>query len=147
MQNILDVNYKSVVWSCQVFARYFIENNITASIINVGSISGIIPLSKVFTYAASKGAIHNLSKNLAREWATQGIRVNTLIPGFFPPEQNKKILQPERIQTIMSHTPMDRFGESNELIGAVLLLASHNAGSFITGLEMIVDGGFSSMTI
>ena len=75
------------------------------------------------------------------------MRVNVLVPGFFPAEQNRKILQPERIAKIMAHTPMARFGEARELIGATLLLASDNAGSFITGEELIVDGGFHAMAI
>jgi NAD(P)-dependent dehydrogenase (short-subunit alcohol dehydrogenase family) len=70
-----------------------------------------------------------------------------MVPGFFPAEQNRKILAPDRVQKILSHTPMGRFGEAGELIGATLLLASRAAGGFITGLEMIVDGGFSSATI
>ncbi len=90
--------------------------------------------------------MHNLSKNLAREWAAQGVRVNTLVPGFFPAEQNRKVLTPDRVASIMGHTPMKRFGEARELIGATLLLAS-DAGSFITGTELVVDGGFASMTI
>jgi NAD(P)-dependent dehydrogenase (short-subunit alcohol dehydrogenase family) len=106
----------------------------------------VLPLSRVFTYSATKAAVHNLSKNLAREWATQNIRVNTLVPGFFPAEQNKKVLTPERVNQIMGHTPMQRFGEASELVGATLLLAS-GAGSFITGIEMIVDGGYAAMTI
>ena len=118
----------------------------SGSIINIGSISGLNPLSRVFTYSASKGAVHNLSKNLAREWATQGVRVNILVPGFFPAEQNRKILSEERVGQIMGHTPMKRFGSSDELIGATLLLAGP-AGSFITGHEMIVDGGYACMTI
>jgi NAD(P)-dependent dehydrogenase (short-subunit alcohol dehydrogenase family) len=73
--------------------------------------------------------------------------VNVLVPGFFPAEQNRKILQPERMASIKAHTPMARFGEVGELIGATLLLASENAGSFITGEELIVDGGFHAMTI
>jgi NAD(P)-dependent dehydrogenase (short-subunit alcohol dehydrogenase family) len=109
--------------------------------------SGLLPLSRVFTYSLSKAAVHNLSKNLAREWAPLGIRVNTLVPGFFPAEQNKKVLVPERIAKIMAHTPMNRFGEAKELVGAAVLLASNAAGSFITGHEMVVDGGYSSMTI
>jgi len=75
-----------------------------------------------------------------------GIRVNTLVPGFFPAEQNRKVLTPDRVAKIMGHTPMDRFGDAGDVIGATLLSASR-AGSFITGHEMIVDGGFSSMTI
>jgi NAD(P)-dependent dehydrogenase (short-subunit alcohol dehydrogenase family) len=91
--------------------------------------------------------VHNLSKNLAREWATTGVRVNTLVPGFFPAEQNRKILTEDRVASIMGHTPMKRFGKSEELIGATLLLASDTAGSFITGHELIVDGGYACMTI
>ena len=109
--------------------------------------SGLIPLSRVFTYSATKAAVHNLSKNLAREWAPKNIRVNTLVPGFFPAEQNRKILSPDRVDAIMGHTPMNRFGNSEELVGVTLLLASDKAGSFITGTEMVVDGGYAAMTI
>ena len=144
---IMNINTKGVFLACQVFGKYFIENKVTASIINLGSMSGLIPLSRVFTYSMSKGAVHNLSKNLAREWAPNGVRVNTLVPGFFPAEQNKKVLVPERVAKIMSHTPMNRFGEARELVGAALLLASNAASSFITGHEMVVDGGYASMTI
>jgi NAD(P)-dependent dehydrogenase (short-subunit alcohol dehydrogenase family) len=144
---IMNINTKAVFLACQVFGRYFVEKQISASIVNLGSMSGLLPLSRVFTYSMSKAAVHNLSKNLAREWAPLGIRVNTLVPGFFPAEQNKKVLVPERIAKIMSHTPSARFGESKELIGAALLLASNAAGSFITGHEMVVDGGYSAMTI
>jgi NAD(P)-dependent dehydrogenase (short-subunit alcohol dehydrogenase family) len=144
---IMNVNTKAVVLACQVFGRYFVDNKVPASIINLGSMSGLLPLSRVFTYSMSKAAVHNLSKNLAREWAPLGIRVNTLVPGFFPAEQNKKVLNPERIENIMRHTPAARFGQARELIGAALLLASNAAGSFITGHEMVVDGGYSSMTI
>lgn len=146
-ERIMNINTKGVFLACQVFGKYFVENKIAASIINLGSMSGLIPLSRVFTYSMSKGAVHNLSKNLAREWAPLGIRVNTLVPGFFPAEQNKKVLVPERVAKIMSHTPMNRFGEARELVGAALLLASNGASSFITGHEMVVDGGYSSMTI
>lgn len=143
---ILDVNFKSLFACCQVFGRYFVERGQGGSVINVGSMSGVIPLSRVFTYSAAKAAVHNLSKNLAREWATQNIRVNTLVPGFFPAEQNRKVLTPERVEQIMGHTPMKRFGDAHELIGATLLLAS-DAGSFITGTELLVDGGYAAMTI
>jgi NAD(P)-dependent dehydrogenase (short-subunit alcohol dehydrogenase family) len=73
--------------------------------------------------------------------------VNTLVPGFFPAEQNRKVLDPGRVQTILARTPMGRFGEADELVGATLLLAAPKAGSFITGLEMVVDGGFHAMSI
>lgn len=146
-QSILDLNIRSVFASSQVFGKHMIEQADGGSIINVGSMSGLIPLSRVFTYSLTKAAVHNLSKNLAREWAPHNVRVNTIVPGFFPAEQNRKVLNAERIEGIMRHTPMNRFGNAEELIGATLLLASHNAGSFITGEELVVDGGYASMTI
>ncbi len=145
-ESIFAVNVKAVFIACQVFGRHFLENGVEASVINVGSMSGVTPLSRVFGYSMSKAAVHNLSKNLAREWATQGIRVNTIVPGFFPAEQNRKVLTKERVTQIMGHTPMRRFGEPQELAGATLLLAS-SAGSFMTGTEILVDGGFAAMTI
>jgi NAD(P)-dependent dehydrogenase (short-subunit alcohol dehydrogenase family) len=148
---IMAVNVKTVFLACQVFGRYFVErarrDGVGASIINMGSMAGLTPLSRVFTYSISKAAVHNLSKNLAREWAPLGIRVNLLVPGFFPAEQNRKVLTPERVTSIMGHTPMGRFGEARELVGATLLLASDRAGSFITGAELVVDGGFNAMSI
>lgn len=144
--HIFEVNTKAVFIACQVFGKYFLEHGVSASIINVGSMSGVLPLSRVFTYSMSKAAVHNISKNLAREWATKNIRVNTLVPGFFPAEQNRKVLTPERVDQIMGHTPMRRFGEAQELSGATLLLAS-DAGSFMTGTEILVDGGYAAMTI
>jgi len=145
--NILNINLTATLHGCQVFAKHWLENEQAGSIINLGSISGLNPLSRVFSYSASKAAVHNLSKNLAREWANQGVRVNTLVPGFFPAEQNKAVLNPSRVESIMGHTPMDRFGSPDELVGATILLASNKAGSFITGHEMVVDGGFNSMSI
>ncbi|MBU61430.1 MAG: gluconate 5-dehydrogenase [Opitutae bacterium] len=146
-QRIFEVNLKAVFLACQTFGKHMVERGEGGSIINIGSISGLNPLSRVFTYSATKGAVHNLSKNLAREWATQKVRVNVLVPGFFPAEQNKRVLTPDRVESIMRHTPIDRFGNKDELIGATLLLASEKAGSFITGHELIVDGGYSAMTI
>ncbi len=144
---IMGVNVKGVFLGCQIFGRHLIEAGHGGSIINVGSMSGVVPLSRVFTYSATKSAVHNLSLNLAREWAPHRVRVNVLVPGFFPAEQNRNILQPDRVASIKAHTPMARFGEAREVIGATLLLASENAGSFITGEELIVDGGFHAMTI
>lgn len=148
---IMAVNVKTVFLACQVFGRYFVEraqrDGVGASIINMGSMAGLTPLSRVFTYSVSKAAVHNLSKNLAREWAAWGIRVNIMVPGFFPAEQNRKVLTPERVASIMAHTPMGRFGEAENLVGATLLLASDRAGAFITGAELVVDGGFNAMSI
>ncbi|MEZ6066772.1 MAG: SDR family oxidoreductase [Planctomycetaceae bacterium] len=146
-QRIFSVNLGSVRLACQVFGREMIGRETRGSIINIASLSAITPLSRVFTYSASKAAVLNLTQNLAREWAPHGIRVNALSPGFFPAEQNRKVLTPDRIDRILTHTPMNRFGESHELAGAVLLLASNQAGSFLTGANIVVDGGFSAMTI
>ena len=141
---IIAVNLKGLMLACQIFGRHMVERG-SGSIINVGSASGLLPLSRVFTYSASKAAVHNLSKNLAREWAAKGVRVNILVPGFFPAEQNRKVLTPERVASIMAKTPMKRFGEAHELDGAALLLAS-DAGGFITGTELVVDGGFAAFS-
>ena len=151
IDRIFAVNVKAVFLACQVFGRYFVEraraDGTGASVINVGSMSGLTPLSRVFTYSASKAAVHNISKNLAREWAPLGVRVNVLVPGFFPAEQNRKVLTPDRVASILGHTPAGRFGEARELVGATLLLASERAGSFITGAEIVVDGGFHATSI
>ena len=146
-ERVVKVNFQGVFLGCQVFGKYLVERGEGGSIINLGSMSGLVPLSRVFTYSATKAAVHNLSKNLAREWAPRRVRVNTLVPGFFPAEQNRKILSPDRVAAIMGHTPMNRFGEARELIGATLLLAADGAGGFITGTEIVVDGGYHAMTI
>ena len=144
---ILNINLRSVRLGCQILGGYMLEKKTKGSIINIASLSGITALSRVFTYAATKAAVINLTQNLAREWATAGIRVNALSPGFFPAEQNRKVLTPDRIEAIMRHTPMDRFGEPDELAGAILLMAAPKAGSFLTGANIVVDGGFTGMTI
>jgi NAD(P)-dependent dehydrogenase (short-subunit alcohol dehydrogenase family) len=145
--SIMAVNLKGCMLSCQIFGKQMIEQGEGGSIINISSVSSDPPLSRVFTYSASKAAINNLTLNLAREWAPHNIRVNAIIPGFFPAEQNRKILSPDRIASIMGHTPMARFGEAEELQGAAVFLASSAASSFVTGALIRVDGGFGSMTI
>jgi NAD(P)-dependent dehydrogenase (short-subunit alcohol dehydrogenase family) len=123
------------------------------SIINIASVSGHIPLSRVMAYSSSKAAVLSLTQFLAREWATKNVRVNSITPGFFPAEQNRALLYNKdgsptpRAQSILGHTPMARFGESKELIGAAIFLASPRASSFITGTDIRVDGGFLSQTI
>lgn len=144
---IFRINLSSVRAGSQVFADYWLREKKPGSIINIASLSAITPLSRVFTYSASKAAVLNLTQNLAREWAEAGIRVNALSPGFFPAEQNRKILTQDRVESIMRHTPAKRFGNPEELSGAVLLLASDVAGSFLTGHNIVVDGGFTAMTI
>jgi len=144
---IVRVNLTAVRVACQVLGGHMLQHQTAGSIINIASLSAITPLSRVFTYSATKAATLNLTQNLAREWARSGIRVNALSPGFFPAEQNRKVLTADRVEKIMGHTPMARFGSPDELAGAVLLLASNRAGSFVTGTNLVVDGGFSSMTI
>jgi NAD(P)-dependent dehydrogenase (short-subunit alcohol dehydrogenase family) len=144
---ILRVNLKSMLFACQVFGKQMIDNQIKGSIINISSASSGPPLSKVFTYSISKAGVNNLTQFLAREWAVHGIRMNAIAPGFFPAEQNRKILTPERVADIMRHTPVNRFGNADELVGTVIWLASERASSFVTGAIIRVDGGFTAMTI
>lgn len=144
---ILNVNLRGVRLACQVIGKDMVERGTKGSIINIASVSAGPPLSRVFTYSLSKAAVLSLTQNLAREWATKGIRVNALSPGFFPAEQNKKVLTPDRVENIMRHTPMARFGSPEELAGGILLLASPKAGSFLTGHNLLIDGGFTAMTI
>ena len=143
---VLDTNLKSTHLGCQIFGRHMAEHG-GGAIVNIGSVSADKPLSKVFVYSASKAAVVNYTKNVARELAPRGVRVNVLCPGFFPAEQNRKILSPERTATIMSQTPMNRFGNPEELVGPLLLLCAPAAGSFVTGAELYVDGGFTGMRL
>ena len=143
---VMQVNLRSTHLGCQVFGRLMADAG-GGSILNIGSASAEIPLSGVFAYSASKAAVVNLTRNVARELAPQNVRVNALCPGFFPAEQNRAILTPERTEAILRHTPMARFGDPQELIGAALLLLARAAGSFITGAVYHVDGGFTAMTI
>jgi len=144
---ILNVNLRGVRLACQVVGKYMLERQTKGSIINIASVSAGPPLSRVFTYSLTKAAVLNLTQNLAREWGTKGIRVNALSPGFFPAEQNRKVLTPDRVENIMRHTPVGRFGSPEELAGGILLLASPNASSFLTGHNLLIDGGFTAMTI
>jgi len=141
-----------VLLPCQEFGPGMCARG-KGSIINIASVSAHLPLSRVVAYSASKAAVLSLSQFLAREWAPKGVRVNTLTPGFFPAEQNRKLLFHDdgtptaRTQAIWGHTPMQRFGKSEELIGACVFLAAEKASSFITGTDIRVDGGYLSQTI
>ena len=141
-----------VLLPCQEFGPGMCARG-RGSIINIASVSAHLPLSRVLAYSASKAAVLSLSQFLAREWAPKGVRVNTLTPGFFPAEQNRKLLFNDdgsptaRTQAIWGHTPMGRFGEARELVGACIFLASQGAASFVTGTDLRVDGGFLSQTI
>lgn len=144
---ILDINLKGVFLTSRIIGDIMIEQGEGGSIINISSASSDIPLSKVFTYSISKAGMNNMTRFLAREWAPHNIRVNAIIPGFFPAEQNREILTEERTNSIFNHTPMNRFGEAEELSGAVVWLASHKASSFVTGSMVTIDGGFTATTI
>lgn len=145
--NMIKINLLTVHLGCQTIGKHWIEGKQRGTIINVASMSAIRPLSRNFTYSLTKAALWNLTQNLAREWAPYGIRVNSICPGFFPTEINRAILDKSRVDAILGHTPMGRFGEPEELIGATLLLASEKAGSFITGANLVVDGGFAITSI
>ncbi|MCA9177921.1 MAG: SDR family oxidoreductase [Planctomycetales bacterium] len=152
-QQVFDLNLAGgALLPCQVFGEPMVAAG-EGSIINIASMAGMIPLSRVVAYSAAKAAVINLTQFLAREWATRGVRVNAISPGFFPAEQNMKLLfnedgsYTERGGQIIGHTPMARFGEAHELGGTVVWLASSAAASFVTGQNIVVDGGFSSVTI
>lgn len=141
---VIQSNLTAVHWGCQIFGKHMVDNG-GGAIVNIASVTSHLPLSRVFAYSASKAAVENLTKNVARELAPHGVRVNALCPGFFPAEQNRKILDPQRVDSIMAQTPMARFGEPHELVGATILLLAPVAGSFITGASYYVDGGFTGM--
>jgi len=141
-----------VLFPCQEFGSAMAARG-RGSIINIASVTAHIPLSRVVSYSASKAALLNVTAFLSREWALKGVRVNSITPGFFPGQQNRRLLFNEdgnptqRTMAIWGHTPMARFGEPRELIGAAIFLASHRASSFVTGSDIRVDGGFLAQTI
>lgn len=143
---IVDVNLLGTLYGCQVFGEVMVKQR-CGSIINFTSAASGPPLSRAFVYSAAKAGVANLTQNLAREWASLHVRVNALRPGFFPTAWSMKhFIDEERKVNILNHTPMGRFGQPEELIGAVLWLAS-DAASFVTGSIVTVDGGFTAMTI
>jgi NAD(P)-dependent dehydrogenase (short-subunit alcohol dehydrogenase family) len=152
-QGVFDLNLVGgVLLPCQVFGETMLSAG-RGSIINIASMAGMTPLSRVVAYSAAKAAVINLTKFLAREWAAKGVRVNCISPGFFPADQNRALLftpdggYTERGQQIVNHTPMARFGAADELAGAAIWLAAPRASSFVTGQNIVVDGGFSATTI
>jgi NAD(P)-dependent dehydrogenase (short-subunit alcohol dehydrogenase family) len=144
---LLDSNLTSVFVACQVFGRAMVDGGRGGSIINISSASSGPPLSRVLTYSVAKAGLNNLTQYLAGELAPNRVRVNAIAPGFFPAEQNRRVLSGDRLRAIVGHTPAGRLGEPQELVGAVVWLASEQASSFVTGAIIRVDGGFSAMTI
>jgi len=144
---LLDVNLGSVFRACQLFAPVMQDRVLAASIINISSASSGPPLSRVLGYGVAKSGVNNLTQYLAHELAPDNIRVNAIVPGFFPAEQNRALLTEQRVRNIVDHTPLRRLGEAAELDGVLLWLAASRASGFVTGSLVHVDGGFSAMTI
>jgi len=150
-QDVLKLNLLGgLMIPTQVMAKYWIENKLEGSIINVASATSFMPLSGVWAYDAAKAAVLNLTMGAAKEFAPHGIRVNGIAPGFFIGHQNRDLLYTDfekgelsdRGKAIIDHTPYNRFGNPDDLYGTVVFLASRKASGFVTGVTLPVDGGY-----
>jgi NAD(P)-dependent dehydrogenase (short-subunit alcohol dehydrogenase family) len=151
LKQVMDLNYLGTVFPIKTFLPLLLKNQ-SGTILNISSMAASRPMTRVMGYASAKAAIDNLTKWLAVELSTKygpNFRVNALAPGFFLTEQNRTLLTQEdgsltqRGQQIISHTPMDRFGHPEDLLGALHWLCS-DASAFVTGSVVAVDGGFSA---
>ena len=142
----IDINLNSVFWSCRAFGKIMINQG-SGSIINIGSMSGLIVnygLSQS-EYNTSKAGVHMLTKSLAVEWAKRGVRVNAVAPGYIETEMTRPGYEnPEQFKVMTEMTPQNRMGETHEIASTVLFLGS-DASSFMTGIILVADGGFTSL--
>lgn len=140
---VFDVNLMGTLRACQIFGKQMLERR-CGSIINIASLSTYVAFRDVAAYGASKAAVGALTKSLAVEWATSGVRVNAIAPGVFPTNLNEGLVRgTPRGRELLQRTPMGRFGQPGELAGAAVFLAS-DAASFVNGETIVVDGGYLS---
>jgi NAD(P)-dependent dehydrogenase (short-subunit alcohol dehydrogenase family) len=137
---ILDVNLTGILRACQVFGRTMVAQGY-GRIVNIASLSTFVAFRDVAAYGVSKAGVGALTKSLAVEWATAGVCVNAIAPGIFPTELNRELLASPRGAEMLLRTPMQRFGEVEELVGPAVFLAS-DAAAFVTGEILVVDGGY-----